>query len=279
MAAPFGRSRLDPVRVAEEQLAVDGAPVRLQHSGDLAPGSVLVRDLTEGGDDDDGVECPVGVRKASGIRTAGHDVAESAVARAAESVVEHGLLDVEDVEPPFGPDPLCDRQCVEAGPRADLEDPLAGPRLEDLSQAGPGDQRVRRIEREAQRIRASRRVPAQPQHHRRHRGRSEKEDARAAGTTLADHRHGATLSRAAGPVLEITLIRGSDCDDRYVQATGPPAEPGRRQVIALPIRSSRVATSPAVCPLPSATATCWGAIATSPAAYTPGRLVRISPST
>jgi hypothetical protein len=82
------------------------------------------------------------------------DVLEAAVTGAAHRVVEHRLLDVEDLEPAVRPDPLCQWQRVVAGAGADLEDSLAWLWLEDLAQPRARDERMRRLEPEALRVRA-----------------------------------------------------------------------------------------------------------------------------
>ena len=94
------------MRVAEE-LAVDDATSGLQDAGHLAPGGVLVGDLSKGRDEHDRVERPVGVGQVLGVGAGRCDVFEAPFMGAAHRVVEHRLLDVEDVEPAVRPDPLC----------------------------------------------------------------------------------------------------------------------------------------------------------------------------
>ena len=131
--APLGCARADPVRVAEE-LAVDDPAGGLEDAGHLAPGGILVGDLPERRNEHDRVERCVGVGQVLRVGAGRRDVLETPVAGAAHRVVEHRLLDVEDVEPTVRPDPLRQRQRVVAGAGADLEDSLAWPRLEDLAQ-------------------------------------------------------------------------------------------------------------------------------------------------
>jgi len=78
-------------------------------------------------------------------------------------VVEHLLLDVEQLEPPFGPDPGGEVERVVAGAGTDLEDGLAETGGEDLAEPPAGDQRVRRLDPEPLRVRARGRVPPPPQ--------------------------------------------------------------------------------------------------------------------
>ena len=81
----------------------------------------------------------------------------------ANRVVEHLLLDVEDLDHPLVADPGRQVERVVAGSGADLEQALARPRLEDLAQAGAGDQRVRRLDPEPLAVRTGRGVLAPPQ--------------------------------------------------------------------------------------------------------------------
>jgi hypothetical protein len=64
-------------------------------------------------------------------------------------VVEHLLLQIEDVHLSVGLHPLGDVERVVAGTGTDLQDPLARPGVEDLLEAGTRDQRVGRLDPEA----------------------------------------------------------------------------------------------------------------------------------
>jgi hypothetical protein len=77
-------------------------------------------------------------------------------------VVEHFLLEIEDLHLAVGLDPLGKVERVIPGAGADLQHPLAGLRGEGLLQAPAGDHRVRQLDPEPLAVRARRRVFSQP---------------------------------------------------------------------------------------------------------------------
>ena len=123
-----------------EQLADDESAARLKDASQLAQRNVLVGHLAERGDRVGAVEGRVSVGKRLCVATRRRDASDPAFASAAHRVVEHLLLEVEDVERATGRQPLRDLGAVIARARADLEDPLAGPWVERLAQPGARDE-------------------------------------------------------------------------------------------------------------------------------------------
>src|SRR5581483_4826286 len=80
-----------------------------------------------------------------------------------DRVVEHLLLEVEDLDRSLVAHPPRQVEGVVAGPRPDLEHPLARGRLEDLTQAITGDPRMRGLDPEPLAVGTRRRVLAPPQ--------------------------------------------------------------------------------------------------------------------
>src|SRR5262245_46671349 len=142
------RPQADVVRVTE-QLPDDEASARLQDPRQLAERRILVRDLAQDGDQVGGIVGPVPIRHRRRIGTGRRDVGEALLRGAAHGVVEHLLLEVQDVDLSVWLHPLGHVERVVAGTRAHLEDPLPWHSLEDLPQAGPRDQRMGRLDPEA----------------------------------------------------------------------------------------------------------------------------------
>jgi hypothetical protein len=178
------------VRVAE-QLPHHDPAARLDDPAQLAQRGALVGDLAEHGDEVGRVERAVGVRQRARVGERGEDVVDVLLVGALHGVVEHLLLHVEHVEAAVRHEPARHRQRVVAGARPDLEQALAGLRLEDLAQPRPRDERVRRLDPEALRVGAGGRVLAPPERRAGH-GR------RTSGGEPADHD-----SPAAGTIRRI----------------------------------------------------------------------------
>ena len=145
-----------------EQLADDQAPAGTEDACDLAQACLLIRDLPEDGDQDGRVEGIVLVWEVLRVALGGVDVPQAALARAADRVIEHLLLEVEDLDRPVVPHPLGQVERVVAGAGADLQDALAGRRDEYLPQPVTGDPGMRRLDPEALAVRARRGVLAPP---------------------------------------------------------------------------------------------------------------------
>jgi len=144
--------RTHPVRVTEE-LADDQATAGLEHARQLAQGRIRVRDLTEHGHQERGIELGVRVGQPARIALGRHDVRDAAAARPLERVVEHLLLEVEHVELPARPDPLGDIERVVPGPGTYLEHALAGLGREHRPQARARGQGVGCLDPEALAVR------------------------------------------------------------------------------------------------------------------------------
>ena len=75
----------------------DDPPARAHHSSELAQCGVLVGDLAEDRDQIGAVEFVVPERQLEGVGPRGRDVVDSRVSRSPQRVVEHLLLQVDDV--------------------------------------------------------------------------------------------------------------------------------------------------------------------------------------
>jgi len=85
-----------------------------------------------------------------------------ALAGSAHRVVQHLLLDVEDVQLPAGCDPRRSLQRVVAGPGTDLENAVAGLGRQGVLEPGPGDEGMWGLDPRALSVGAGRGVAAPP---------------------------------------------------------------------------------------------------------------------
>ena len=113
---PRQRAGTDHVRIAEELADHDPAG-RPHDAGQLAQRGVLVGDLPEDRDEEGGVEAVVLVGERPGVPLARHDVRDPGPLGCAHRVVEHLLLDVEDVQDPAGLQPAGDREACSSRSR------------------------------------------------------------------------------------------------------------------------------------------------------------------
>ena len=149
-----------------EELADDQPATRPQDPLDLPQGGVRVGDLAEDGDEDHRVDAVLLVWQRGRVALGGDDVGGAALPGAAHRVVEHLLLEIEDLHRARWGNRLGEVERVVAGAGADLQQPL--PRLgrQHLAQAGAGDPRVRRLDPEALAVGAGGGVLAPPQRRR-----------------------------------------------------------------------------------------------------------------
>ena len=180
-------------------------PPGLQHAGDLAQRRVLVGDLAEHGGQHDGVDRVVLVGKRRRRRPASASTfASPRSAARAHRVVEHLLLDVEDLDRPAGADPLGQVERVVAGAGADLEHALAGRGREHRAQAVAGDQRVRRLDPEALAVGARRGVLAPPERGGEDRRGAQRAAASASGSPRSRSRGAASSTRTKTTVARLS---------------------------------------------------------------------------
>ena len=130
------------MRIAE-QLTHHQPSGWLEHTCQLTQRRRLIGNLTQGGGQEGGVEAVVLIRQLLGVALAPGDVVDALALRPAQRVVEHLLLQVEDLEHAIGRDPPGDGKAVVTGPRPDLENALSGRGRESLAQPASGDERMR----------------------------------------------------------------------------------------------------------------------------------------
>ena len=139
-------------------------PPGLDHAAQLAQRGVLVGDLAQHRDQIGAVEAVVADRAARGRRRASARCSRCpARARAPHVWSSISCCTSSTSRRPSGREPARHRERVVAGARAHLEQRSPGARLEDLAQALARDERVRRLDPEALRVGAGRRVPAPPE--------------------------------------------------------------------------------------------------------------------
>ena len=146
----------------EDHLADDHPSARLHDTRQLPERRVLVGNLSEGDREVGAVEAVVLEDQLLGVALPRCDVRDPALAGRPRHVVQHLLLDVEDLEP-AAVEALRHRQRVVAGARADLEQALARARLEDLDEPGLADPRVRQLDEQPLPVRHGGWVAAPPQ--------------------------------------------------------------------------------------------------------------------
>jgi hypothetical protein len=138
--------------VAVGELADHQSPARPQHPAQLVQRGQPPRDLAEHGDQVGGVEGRVGERQRGCVSLARLDVADRALSGPGHHVAEHLLLDVHDHKLPVRAKLRRHVQRLQPGPRADLEHPLARPRLQQRVQPARGEQRQRDIKQPVLRV-------------------------------------------------------------------------------------------------------------------------------
>jgi hypothetical protein len=139
-------------------LANDQSSTRLQHSTELAKRPAFVRDLTECGDQECGIERRVWIGKLMRVPLRWDDVAESAFGRPALRLVEHLRLEIEDVDLASWFEASGNSEGVVPRARSYLEHPLARRRGKKTNQLAPPQQRTGQIEEDALAVGASRRI-------------------------------------------------------------------------------------------------------------------------
>jgi len=118
-----GLERTEPNEVRiEKHLADHEAPVRFEDPPQFSQSGVLVRDLTQHPHEVGTVKGAVTVRKLLRIALLRPDVRDSLRARSGHHVIEHRMLDIEDVKRPIGCQRRSHRNRVDPDARPDLED-------------------------------------------------------------------------------------------------------------------------------------------------------------
>ena len=132
------RCGADPVGVAKE-LADHQSALRLQDSVKLAQRRSLIGDLAEHCHQIGGVKGVVLVREIGGITSGGVKVLKPVPSGAPKGVLQHFLLEIEEVESTAREDRAGSRQAVMTGPRTNLEDSLTGGWLKHADKPFPSD--------------------------------------------------------------------------------------------------------------------------------------------
>jgi hypothetical protein len=81
-----------------EELAHDEPAARLDHARELAKRLLLIRNLSEHGDEVGGIEAAVGVGQFARVALGRGEVRDAALSCAPLGVVQHLLLQVEDLD-------------------------------------------------------------------------------------------------------------------------------------------------------------------------------------
>lgn len=148
--------------VAVEELADHQPPARLQHPAQLAQRGGRIGDLAERGDQVGGVEAGVLEGQLVGIGQGGPDAGDALPLGPAHHVVEHRLLDVDDVQPAARPQLRGDVQGLQPGAGTDLQDPLTGAGFQQAVQPAQREERQRQVQQPVLGVRVGRGVEGPP---------------------------------------------------------------------------------------------------------------------
>jgi hypothetical protein len=132
--------------VAVQELSDDQPSIRLEHTPDLTDGCPRIRNLAEYRDQVGGVEAFVVKRQVPGVRPGRHDRADVFGRGPAHDVIQHLLLDVDDVESPARAKLSGHVQGLQAGTRPDLQDTLSWPGAQQGVEPAVGQKWQRQVE-------------------------------------------------------------------------------------------------------------------------------------
>ena len=126
-------------------LADDQPACGFQDASQLSKHGRRIRHLSQGVDQIRAIEARRRVWKVLNVTDCRNDIDHARFGGSPGQPIEHLLLDVEDVEPPLRREHCGDGDSVDADAGPELEDPLAGARLEQLLQRS-GRQKTARPE-------------------------------------------------------------------------------------------------------------------------------------
>jgi hypothetical protein len=138
--------------VAVKELPYDQSSAWLEDALDLPQRRSGVGDLTEGRHQVGGVEAVIVIREFPRVRPCRDNRVDSPGRRATRDVIEHGLLDVDDVQSPVGAQQVRDMQGLQAGARPDLKDPLPRPGSQQRVEPTVGEEWQRQVKQPALRV-------------------------------------------------------------------------------------------------------------------------------
>ena len=162
-APPLESPERHHVEIGEE-LTHDEMPTTLENPLELTKSGVLIRYLAEDQRQVGGVEVPVRIREGTSVCPGRDHVLDAAFSSTAHHVIEHLLLEVQDVECAASIQPPGHGQGIVASTWSYLQQLVFGSGSEYLAQPSPRDERTGQLDQEAQPVRARRRVPAPPKY-------------------------------------------------------------------------------------------------------------------